>query len=187
MSINMTYLKKIWQYLTLPARATVDPRRRQWVNRIIAGSGIAGLGLMGNAQAHQRETSVEVEERFPGDPPQHFIVYPFNRADNEYHEHVLGSAGAMIAKYEDNIDQVLVCFGKGIHVLAKNPARPVSDEVKARIQSLAKQGVKFHACNRTLTSMQWTQSDLFPFVKIVDVGAADIMELQEKNYALMVW
>lgn len=162
--------------------------RRSALTKLVATGGAVAMGAAGAVQAHKLpDSGEEKEERFPGDPPEHFIVYQFNHAEREYHEHVLGSAGAMIAKYEDNVDIVIACFGRGIHILAKNPIRPVSDATKEKVKSLAGQGVKFHACGRTLKSMQWTQDDLLPFATMVDVGVADLMELQEQNYAYVAW
>ncbi len=168
---------------------TPDEARRLALSKIVATGGVVALGASATAaNAHKPENAdEEKEERFPGDPPEHFIVYQFNEAEHEYHQHVLGSAGAMIGKYADNIDIVVACFGRGIHVLAKESGRPVHDSIKEKVLSLSKQGVKFHACNRTLTSMNWTAEDVLPFAKIVDVGVADIMELQEQNYAYVAW
>jgi len=161
--------------------------RRNALYKMLAGSGLLSLGLSQSAQAHKVAVDEEKEERFPGDPPEHFMVYSFNHADHEYHQHVLGSVRAMIAKYDDNVEQVVVCFGKGVHVLAKNPKRPVEQSITTEIENLASQGVKFHACKRSMSPQKWEQKDMLPFVKVVDVGAADIMELQEQNYAYMVW
>lgn len=163
--------------------------RRRALSKLLATGGAVALGASATAaKAHKSEDSgAEKEERFPGDPPEHFIVYQLNESDHEYHQHVLGSVGAMIGKYEDNIEIVVACFGRGIHVLAKKPGRPVEDSIKEKISSLAGQGVKFHACNRTMQSMKWTDKDILPFAKVVDVGMADIMELQEQNYAYVSW
>jgi uncharacterized protein len=169
------------------SKETSNPDRRNILYKMVAGSSLAALGFSQSANAHKIEIEGEKEERFPGDPPEHFMLYSFNHANKEYHQHVIGSVGAMIAKYEDNIDIVVVCFAKGIHVLLKNPIRPVDEKIKERIKSLAGQGVKFHACTRTLTSLNLGKDDVYPFVKLVEVGAADIMELQEQNYAYMVW
>lgn len=160
--------------------------RRSALTKLMATSGAVALGAAGTAQAHQTEAA-EKEERFPGDPPEHKMLYQLNKDDPEYHVHVINSVGAMVGKYADNIDLVVACFGRGIHVLVKNPARPVDDKIKAKIKSLAEQGVQFHACGRTLTSMNWTADDLLPFAKLVDVGVADMMELQEQNYAYVAW
>ena len=65
----------------------------------------------------------------------------------------------------DNITIVVTCFGPGIHVLAKNPTRPVTRKNKQRVKSLADYGVKFHACGNTLKALGWTKDDLHPFVE----------------------
>ncbi|MCU7938270.1 MAG: DsrE family protein [gamma proteobacterium symbiont of Bathyaustriella thionipta] len=173
---------------TVSGKNTTNESRRMALSKLLATGGAVALGASAStASAHKVETTEEKEERFPGDPPEHFIVYQLNESDHEYHQHVLGSVGAMIGKYEDNIDIVVACFGRGIHVLAKEPGRPVHDSIKEKVQSLAGQGVKFHACGRTLKSMKWTEDDLHPFAKRVDVGVADIMELQEQNYVYFSW
>lgn len=180
------FIKKIIKPVT--TRNINDSSKRSLFSKLLATGGAVALGTsINNAQAHQLKNDGEKEERFPGDPPEHFIVYQFNQSEAEYHQHVLSSVGAMIGKYEDNIDIVVACFAQGIHILAKNPARPVDDAIKEKVISLAGQGVKFHACGRTLQSMEWTEKDILPFAKKVDVGVADVMELQEKNYTYVAW
>ena len=63
----------------------------------------------------------------------------------------------------------------------------MSDEIKARVRSLSQYGVEFHACDNTLKSLGWNAFDLVSFAKIVDVGAADLMELQEQGYGYVSW
>lgn len=174
---------------TFDKKKATSESRRLALSKMLASGGAVALGASAaTANAHKTdEGNVEKEERFPGDPPEHFIVYQLNESDHEYHQHVLGSVGAMVGKYEDNIDIVVACFGRGIHVLAKEPGRPVEDSIKEKINSLAAQGVKFHACGRTLKSMKWTDENLISLAKIVDVGVADIMELQEQNYVYFSW
>ncbi len=184
-------LKKITKTLSLSVdddKEINNESRRSVLAKLMATGGAVALGTgAATASAHKVNTGEEKEERFPGDPPEHFIVYQFNNEDPGYHQHVLGSVGAMIGKYEDNIDIVVACFAQGIHILAKNPARPVDDAIKEKVLSLAGQGVKFHACGRTMKSLKWTEKDLLPFAQRVEVGVADIMELQEQNYAYMAW
>ncbi len=164
---------------------SIDTLRRRFLTTALAGGGAVALGASSGVQAN---TDAEDEElRFPGDPPDHKVVYQFNKGEQDYHQHVLFSAGAMLRKYGDNIKIVVVCFGPGIHVLAKNPQRPVSDETRQRVSSLAQYGVEFHACGNTLKSLNWTQDDLHPFAKYVEVGAADLMELQEQGFAYISW
>lgn len=151
--------------------------RRRVLATLLAG---AGMFAFGNVQA-------EEELRFPGEDPTHKIVYQFNKADPGYHEHVLFSVGAVLRKYGDDVKIVVVAFAEGIHILGKKPGRPVSDEVKQRVSSLAQYGVEFHACGNTMKSLGWTEDDLLPFAQYVEVGAADLMELQEQGYAYISW
>ena len=129
----------------------------------------------------------EPELKFPGEAPAHQVVYQLNKADRVYQESILFSVGAMVRKYGDNIKIVVVAIGPGIHILAKNPKRPVSDEIKQRIRSLHEYGVEFHACGNTMKTQKWKDEDMLPFAKIVEVGASDLMELQEQGYAYISW
>jgi len=125
--------------------------------------------------------------RFPGDPPDHKVVYQFNAADEATQKAILFSVGAMLRKWGDNISIVVVGIGPGLHILAKNPGRPVSEETRQRVSSLAQYGVEFHACGNTMKALKWTEEDMLPFAKIVEVGASDLMELQEQGYAYISW
>ena len=158
-----------------------DALRRRLLGTLVAGTGLAALGTA------RKSAAQEDDLRFPGEDPTHKIVYQFNKGDAEYHQHVLFSVGAMLRKYGDNIHVVVTCFGPGIHILAEFPKRPVSKETRQRVSSLAQYGVEFHACGNTMQSLGWTQDDLLPFAKMVEVGAADLMELQEKGYAYVSW
>jgi len=138
-------------------------------------------------QSLQAEEEKTGELRFPDDPTDHNIVYQFNKADQNYHNAVLFSASEMIRKYDDNITVVITAFGPGLHILAKKPLRHVSEHIKQKVKSLASYGVKFHACGNTMKSLGWTERDMLPFVEVVKVGAADLMELQEKGYSYINW
>lgn len=158
----------------------IDSMRRR-----LLGGALAGVGLAAAGRSQAQEESDEL--RFPGDEPEHKVVYQFNKADQEYHQHVLFSVGAMLRKYGDNVRIVVTCFGPGIHILAEFPQRPVSDETKQRVSSLAQYGVEFHACGNTMKSLGWTEDDLLPLARVVEVGAADMMELQEQGFAYLSW
>jgi len=161
------------------------------LQKFLATTGLSALAattaaFVANANAAESEKSDE-KMRFPGDPAENKVVYQFNQADEHYHNAVLFSVGAMLRKYGDNIEIVVVGIGPGIHVLAKNPERPVSPTVKARVASLAQYGVKFHACGNTMKSLKWTKDNIIDVATIVEVGAADLMELQQKGYAYISW
>lgn len=132
-------------------------------------------------------TQAEEELRFPGDPTEHKVVYQFNKADAAYQKAVLFSVGAMLRKYGDNISIVVVGIGPGLHILAKKPGRPVSEEIRQRVSSLSQYGVEFHACGNTMKALHWEEKDILPFAKIVEVGASDLIELQEQGYSYISW
>lgn len=158
----------------------IDGARRRLLGGLVAASGIFAVGA--TVQAAE-----EAEPRFPGDPPEHYIVYQFNKADLGYQDHVIFSIGAVLRKYGDNVKIVVVAYAEGIHILANKPGREVKDEIRQRVSSLAQYGVEFHACGNTMKSLQWSEKDLLPFAQVVDVGAADLMELQEQGYAYISW
>lgn len=145
---------------------------------------ISALLLVNTAYATESEDD---DLHFPGDPTDHNVVFQLNRDDLEYHQAVLTSVSELKKKYGDNITIVVTAFGKGIHVLAKKPVREVSAFTQQRIKSLASYGVIFHACGNTMNTLKWTKQDMLPFVEVVKVGAADIIELQEKGYSYLSW
>lgn len=118
----------------------------------------------------------------------HKIVFQLNQADDAYREAIFNSINALLKKYVDDIRIAVVAWGPGIHLLAKKPKRPVSKLHQQRTQSMAESyGVTFIACGNTMHSLGWTQADMLDFAHIEDVGAAAVMELQEKGYAYLSW
>jgi len=162
--------------------------RRGFLSRlpVLAGAGAVSLSalLAGRAQAAE---AAAASERFPGDPPEHKIVYQFNQADYEYQHGILNSVSAMLQKYGDNVGVAVVCWGPGIHVLARAPKREVHEEIKLRIPSLHEYGVRFIACGNTMNTVGWTKADMLDFAEVEEVGAAAVMELQEQGYKYLAW
>ncbi|MGD2075965.1 MAG: DsrE family protein [Gammaproteobacteria bacterium] len=144
-------------------------------------AGFAALSML--ASSGQTEM---IDRELLGEP-DHKVVYQFNKADPAYMDSVLFSVGEMLRKYSDNIHVVVTAIGPGIHILAKEPLRPVSDEVRERVASLAMYGVSFHACGNTMAALDWTESDMLDFAEVVDVGADDLMQLQEQGYSYISW
>jgi intracellular sulfur oxidation DsrE/DsrF family protein len=147
-----------------------------------------GLLAPSVVRAEEPESTTDTGEmRFPGDATQHNVVFQFNKADQDYHNAVLFAVAELLRKYNDNVTIVVTAFGQGIHILAEKPLRNVSEHTRQKVKSLADYGVKFHACGNTMKGLDWTQDDMLPFAEIVQVGAADIMELQEKGYSYLSW
>jgi len=116
------------------------------------------------------------------------IVYQMNQSDPHYQEDILNSVSALLSKYVDDIQIAVAVWGPGIHLLAKNPKRPVAKLLQDRVRSMAEfYGVQFIACNNTLRSLGWTEKDLQEFAQIEDFGAATIMRLQQQGYAYLAW
>lgn len=159
---------------------TAEPRQQ---GRLWAVWFSAILALLSATVAAAEEPPL----RFPGDPPEHKVVYQFNKADEAYQQAVLFSVGAMLRQWGDNVSIVVVGIGPGIHILGKTPGRPVSEEIRQRVTSLSQYGVEFHACGNTMKALHWEEKDMLPFAKIVEVGASDLMELQEQGYAYLSW
>lgn len=167
-------------------------RRRLLAALPLLGGAAASTQLAGPASASAARVTqpgaAPKAERFPGDPPEHKLVYQLNLADPAYIEHILGSVGAMIGKYGDNISLVVVVFGPGIHLLARKPRRPVAAEMRERARSQARDyGVRFVACGNTMKTLHWTAKDMVEFAQVEEVGAASLMELQEQGYAYIAW
>ena len=133
------------------------------------------------------ELQVE-EDYFPGDPPAHHVVYMLNKADPEYHKHILNSVQAMIKMYGGNVEIAIVFIGPGMNLLAKKPIRRVEPEAVARVESFAKDyGVRMIACGNTVNTVGWDHADIQPFAEYALVGAAALMALQEKGFAYISW
>lgn len=161
--------------------SAVDSGRR----RLMSGLALLGGGLVSAARAENR--AGESATRFPGDPPENFIVYQLNKPDGDYHDHIVFSVGAMLRQHGDNIKVAVVAFGPGIHVLLRNPRRPVSQTVREKIASLSDYGVDFYACGNTLATLKLGAPDVVPFAKMVEVGASQLMTLQRQGYAYISW
>jgi len=147
---------------------------------------LRSIGLLGGLLAARQLQASHTETHFE-DTAEHRIVYQCNKADPDYLQHILFSAGEMIRKYGDNVEVVIAAFGPGIHLLAEHPERPVPPELQQRAASLAQYGVAFHACGNTLQSLGWSEINLLPFAQVVPIGADDIMQLQEQGFAYLSW
>lgn len=122
------------------------------------------------------------------DGPPHKVVYQINRHEPEYQEAILNSISAMLKKYVDDVSIVVVVWGPGIHLLAKKPKRPVPRTLQQRVRGMSESyGIEFIACGNTMHTIGWEKEDMLDFARVEEVGAAAIMELQEKGYAYIAW
>lgn len=145
---------------------------------------LAGLSLiLPLCAAAQAET---IDRALLGEPA-HKVVYQLNKADEEYIDSILFSAGELLRKYEDDIRIVITVIGPGLHLIGKTPERPITKLARQRAESLAMYGVEFHACGNTMKSLGWTEDDLLDYATVVDIGADDVMLLQEQGFSYISW
>ncbi len=124
----------------------------------------------------------------PADGPPHKIVYQLNRPEHDYQEAILNSISAMLKKYVDDVAIAVVAWGPGLHLLAKQPQRPVAALLQQRVRGMSESyGVEFVACGNTMHSLNWSKTDMLDVARIEEVGAAAMMEYQEKGYAYIAW
>jgi hypothetical protein len=163
----------------MPETAAPSSRRRAFSHAL-------GLAVGGAALGAQAASPVPAEPTEGGTPNK--IVYQLNKADPEYQEDIFNSVSAMLGKYVDDISIVIAVWGPGIHILAKNPKRPVSALTQKRVRSMAESyGVKFIACNNTMRTVGWGKQDMLDFATVVDFGADAVMRLQQQGYAYLAW
>ena len=155
-----------------------NTQRRRLLEWLATAATIAALSGTARAESIDRELLGE---------PEHKLVYQFNKADPDYMQGALFSVGEMLREHGDNIHLVVTAIGPGIHILAKNPQRPVPEQIRERVSSLAAYGVSFHACGNTMESLKVGENDLFPGVKVVPIGVDDLMQLQRQGYAYVSW
>jgi intracellular sulfur oxidation DsrE/DsrF family protein len=141
--------------------------------------------LAGPGRGHRRSHPWRPQA---GDDAPHKIVYQLNHHEPEYQEAILNSISALLKKYVDDVAIVVVAWGPGIHLLAKKPQRPVPELHQQRVRSMAEAyGVRFIACGNTMHTVGWTAADMVDFAEVEEVGAAAVMELQERGYAYLAW
>jgi intracellular sulfur oxidation DsrE/DsrF family protein len=147
---------------------------------------LKGVGLFGGIFAINRAEAYHTDTHWD-DNVAHKIVYQCNKVDQDYLEHIMFSVGEMIRKYEDEVHVIVTAFGPGLHLLLKEPKRPVPELLQQRVTSLQNYGVGFHACGNTMTSLEVTEKDLIDGVEVVPIGVDDLMQLQEKGFAYVSW
>lgn len=154
------------------------PARRGFIKWLAGATAV--LGAQQTVRAHHTETHFD-------DDAKHKMVYQCNKADIDYLQHITFSVGELLRKHGDDIELVVTTFGPGIHILGKNPGRPIPAILQSRVSSLAAYGVAFHACGNTMKSLGWEQDDLLPFAKIVPIGVDDLMQLQARGFGYISW
>lgn len=173
------------------ATSIPTPPRRRWMASLAAlGGALLGTAHAATPPATPRPqaspavaAAVAAAQGIP-----HKIVYQLNQADETYQEAIFNSVSALLKKYTDDVAIAVVVWGPGIHLLAKNPKRPVPKLHQQRVRSMAEAyGVRFIACGNTMHTVGWEKADMLDFADIEEVGAAAVMELQENGFSYLAW
>ena len=77
---------------------------------------LKSIGLLGGLVAARQVHAHHTESHFD-DASKHQIVYQCNKADREYLQSILFSAGELLRKYGDDVEIVVGVFGPGIHLV----------------------------------------------------------------------
>ena len=157
---------------------------------LISLASLFGFNQLAHAQTLKpvKEIQGPSQDRFPGDPATHKVVYMFNQADSEYQTSILNSIQAMLRLYDDDVEIAVVVIGPGIHVLANKPKREVDSLIYERVESFANDyNVRWIACGSTMNTIGWQHQDMRPFAEYVEVGASALMELQANGFAFIAW
>lgn len=111
------------------------------------------------------------------------VVLQISNADVQKQTHVLNVATNLLKHYgPDKIDIEVVAFGPGLRLLLKDNSNT------ARIDGLATNGVRFAACNNTLTAFTKLLGDtpeLHNNADHVSAGVVRIMDLVDDGYTLV--
>ncbi|HKJ71841.1 MAG TPA: DsrE family protein [Gammaproteobacteria bacterium] len=177
-------MKRFWQCGRRPAAAAeTDDSRRGVLRGLVGAVGGGALALGGGRQARAQD-----QLAFPGDEPDVKVLYQLNHNDPEYHGHIVHSASVVLQHYDNQVGIVVECFGPGIHLLLKEPGRPVDPDVRERVRSLSAYGVSFHACGETLKALGLDKGDIIDEATYVASGVVDMVELQRKEgYYYVSW
>ena len=177
-------MKRFWQAWRQAARANEADDARRGLLRGLAGMVGGGALALGGARSARAQDPLAM----PGDEPDVKILYQLNHNDPEYQGHIVHSASVVLQHYDNQVGIVVECFGPGIHILLKEPGRPVAASIRERVRSLSAYGVKFHACGETLKALGLGKDAIIDEATYVDSGVVDMVELQrQEGYYYVAW
>ena len=114
---------------------------------------------------------------------QHKFVLQISDMDPDKQTLVLNVASNIMKAYgQDQADVEIVAFGPGLRLLFAENSNA------GRIEGLTESGVRFAACNNTITNMSkllGAPPELNPHAKVVPGGIVRIKELADQGYLLV--
>lgn len=104
-------------------------------------------------------------------------VIHINFKDPDRQEHALNNLENILKEASDT-ELVVVCHGEGITLVSRKQSK--QSEV---IQTLAKKGVRFEACENTMRKKSLSKEDLLEGIKTVPSGAVEMIRKQSEGYS----
>jgi len=141
-----------------------------WTIAVIT-AGMLALNAAGAEASHSPEY-----------PKKHKVFYHLNEGGVE-------KAKAVLVNIENHVQVVgwkniealeLVVHGPALRTFL---ARDIDPDVRGKLETLLAGGLRFDACQITMTRQKVDPKDLFQGVTVVPSGVARVMELQEVGYA----
>ncbi|MEA3352388.1 MAG: DsrE family protein [Campylobacterota bacterium] len=106
------------------------------------------------------------------DNPRKMIVQISN-PDLENINHILSSINNILKEYPTGtIEVAVVAYYHGLVALRQD----ADQRIKGRIQALMTYDVEFIACNNTMGSKGWKESDMIEDISYVQAGLAEVLE-----------
>jgi intracellular sulfur oxidation DsrE/DsrF family protein len=108
---------------------------------------------------------------------KHTMVIHVTDNDEVKWNQALNNAGNLKKKYGKNIQVEIVVNGPGLKMMMFDSA------VGNRMETAVKSGIDLMACGATMKAEKVEKKDLYPGVKVVPGGVAEIMEKQELGWS----
>jgi intracellular sulfur oxidation DsrE/DsrF family protein len=113
-------------------------------------------------------------------PHKHRVVIEMSLATPDAWAEAEGHIRVLRDSFPNDVDIELVSMGEGVPMLSRTDT-----ELQAEMQRDADAGVVFIACQRSMRARKLTTADLFPFVRQVPSGVAEVVMKQEAGYSYL--
>ena len=117
-----------------------------------------------------------LDKTSPENPPMLKAVFHVNFGDAERQKHGLNNIENILKEAADSQIEV-VCHGEGITLVEKK------SKLADSVQSLAKKGIRFVACENTMKKKSLGKDDLVAGTTTVPSGAVEVIRKQGEGFA----
>ena len=148
--------------------------KTKWFTKLFLACSISAAMMFASLTIQAQEEKVFAEKK---------VVLQISDSDPFKQTLVLNVANNLIKHYgPDKVEVEIVAFGPGLRLLFDE------NDNKDRIQGLSTNGVRFAACNNTLTNMTKLLGEkpkLNTNAKVVDAGVVRVIDLTSEGYTLV--